>query len=119
MQIGELAQRSGVSTRSLRYYESQGLLESQRQSNGYREYGEDSIAVVRKISGLIRSGVSSEMIGMILPCMPESTMQIEMCDEVAAGLARVREHLDKQIETLESSRESVTRLLESNARATA
>ena len=38
MKIGELAARTGVSIRSLRYYEQQGLLMPVRNENGYREY---------------------------------------------------------------------------------
>ena len=36
MRIGEVAERAGVSTRALRYYEEQGLLESDRTSSGQR-----------------------------------------------------------------------------------
>ncbi len=38
MQIGELAQRTGASGRSIRYYEQQGLLETQRTGRGWRTY---------------------------------------------------------------------------------
>ena len=42
MRIGVLAVRSGVSVRSLRYYETQGLLASCRTGGGHREYGDDA-----------------------------------------------------------------------------
>lgn len=38
MKIGELAACTGVSIRSLRYYDQQGLLSPVRGENGYREY---------------------------------------------------------------------------------
>jgi len=38
VRIGELAERTGVSVRSLRYYETKGLLGSERTSGGQREY---------------------------------------------------------------------------------
>jgi len=38
MRIGELATRTGVPTRMLRYYEEQGLITPRRLANGYREY---------------------------------------------------------------------------------
>ena len=38
MRIGELAQRTGVTTRALRFYEDQGLLTARRSANGYRVY---------------------------------------------------------------------------------
>jgi hypothetical protein len=40
MRIGELAERTGVPARLLRYYEEQGLLTPARAANGYRDYGE-------------------------------------------------------------------------------
>ena len=43
MRIGELAARVGTSTRTLRYYESRGLLRARRAVNGYRDYDEDDL----------------------------------------------------------------------------
>ena len=43
MIIGELSARSGVSPRSLRYYEQQGLLASTRGDNGYRHYDDEAV----------------------------------------------------------------------------
>ena len=40
MRIGELAKRTGVATRMLRYYEEQGLISTRRLDNGYRGYDE-------------------------------------------------------------------------------
>lgn len=48
MRIGELAELAGVSTRSLRYYEAQGLLRARRAANGYREYGDGDLRMVRE-----------------------------------------------------------------------
>ena len=56
MRIGELADRTGVSRRLLRYYEEQGLLVPSRADNGYREYGESHVDVVRQIAGLLDAG---------------------------------------------------------------
>jgi DNA-binding transcriptional MerR regulator len=38
VRIGELAERSNVLPRLLRYYEEQGLLTPDRAPNGYRDY---------------------------------------------------------------------------------
>ena len=40
MLIGELAQRAGTTSRTLRYYETHGLLQAGRAANGYRTYDE-------------------------------------------------------------------------------
>jgi Predicted transcriptional regulators len=49
MHISELSRKTGVSLRSLRYYEARGLLNPARLDNGYREYAESDIERVRMI----------------------------------------------------------------------
>ena len=56
MRIGELAERTGVSTRLLRYYGEQGLLAASRDGNGYRCYDEDAVVRVRQIRRLLARG---------------------------------------------------------------
>ena len=53
MRIGELAERAGTSTRTLRYYEAHGLVQAQRAGNGYRVYHEAELRVVREIRALL------------------------------------------------------------------
>lgn len=44
MQIGELAQRSGLSVKTLRYYEEIGVLAPPaRTASGYRDYDDDTV----------------------------------------------------------------------------
>lgn len=38
MQIGEVAQATGLSRDALRFYEKRGLLRARRSANGYRDY---------------------------------------------------------------------------------
>ena len=49
MRIGELARRTGVSRRSLRYYEQHGLLHARRGGNDWREYDEPAVDRVRAL----------------------------------------------------------------------
>ncbi len=56
MRIGELAERTGVSVRSLRYYEEQGLLDSERSSGGHRHYTEHEIDRVEYLQRLYAPG---------------------------------------------------------------
>ena len=52
MQIQELAHRTGVSAKAIRYYESIGLLPApKRRPNGYREYGEVDLDRVKLVAG--------------------------------------------------------------------
>lgn len=66
MRIGEIANRAKVSARILRYYESQGLILSQRLANGYRDYPLQTVEVVRQIKDLIECGFSTRQIGTFL-----------------------------------------------------
>ncbi|MFR9767680.1 MerR family transcriptional regulator [Nocardia sp. SC052] len=69
MRIGELAERTGVSVRSLRYYETKGLLASERTSGGQREYAEAAVDRVRRIQQMFAAGLRSDTIGELLPCI--------------------------------------------------
>jgi DNA-binding transcriptional MerR regulator len=67
MRIGELAHKSGVSTRALRYYEEQGLLESDRTFSGQRIYPDSAVDRVLLIQQLYTAGLSSRLIKPLLP----------------------------------------------------
>jgi MerR family transcriptional regulator, copper efflux regulator len=67
MRIGELARRAGVTTRTVRYYEGLGLLESERRASGHREYGEDAVRRLEKIDFLKRMGLTLDEIAEVIP----------------------------------------------------
>ncbi|WP_413812472.1 MerR family transcriptional regulator [Streptomyces sp. OE57] len=67
MRIGEPSRATGVSARSLRYYEEQGLRQSRRRANAYREYPE-AVQQVAFIQDLLSAGLPSQVIRGILPC---------------------------------------------------
>jgi len=76
MNIGELARQTGVSIRSLRYYETKRLLSSQREDNGYRTYDQAAIERVRMIQSYLSLGLSTNEILDVVFCSKP--------DEVAA-----------------------------------
>lgn len=49
MIIGEAARRAGLTPKMARHYEVIGLVRPTRRANGYRDYGEAEIAVLRFI----------------------------------------------------------------------
>lgn len=67
MQIGEAASASGVSVRSLRYYEDEGLIVPGRCSNGYRDYCRSTIDRVLAIRSLLESGLPVRLVKAALP----------------------------------------------------
>jgi DNA-binding transcriptional MerR regulator len=69
MRIGELAARTGVSPRSLRYYEKHGLLHAERSVNGWRVYCEAAVPRVRKIAEMLDNGLTVEGIQELAACL--------------------------------------------------
>ncbi|MEQ0563308.1 MerR family transcriptional regulator [Amycolatopsis sp. NEAU-NG30] len=69
MRIGELAQRTGVTTRALRFYEDQGLLRARRSANGYREYDEHDLQLVKEIQTLQTVGLTLEETRPFVECL--------------------------------------------------
>jgi len=59
MQIGDFAQKAGVSVRAIRYYEELGLLRPESHSNGgFRLYGHENLKRIRVINFLKDLGLS-------------------------------------------------------------
>lgn len=69
LRIGELADRAGVSQRSLRYYEDQGLLQPHRTPAGHRSYTTADVDRVVQIQELFAAGFCSRGIGQLLPLL--------------------------------------------------
>src|SRR5215469_15343311 len=68
MNIGELARQTGVSIRSLRYYETKQLLSSRREENGYRTYDHTAIERVSMIQFYLSLGLSTTEIFDVVFC---------------------------------------------------
>ncbi len=92
MRIGELSRRTDIPTRMLRYYEEKGLLEAERGDNGYRSYDEESAGLALQIRGLLDSGLTTEIIREILPCLESAAGSGSADDpvQVRAGANRRR-----------------------------
>ena len=93
MRIGELAARTGVSPRALRYYEEQRLLVSSRSPSGQRRYPQSAVARVELIQQLYAAGLPSRRIVEILPCVVSG----EVTPELLARLSAERERIDARI----------------------
>jgi DNA-binding transcriptional MerR regulator len=112
--IGELAQRTGVSQRSLRYYEQQGLLSAQRDACGYRRYGPDSVRAVARIRALLAAGLSTDVIRDVLPCVVEGDpIEMDLCPDLVRTIRRELAELDARIGQLQCSRSTLAGYLPS------
>jgi DNA-binding transcriptional MerR regulator len=67
MQISKASEVSGVSARSLRHYEDEGLIVPGRCSNGFRDYCQSTINRVLVIRSLLESGLPVRLIREALP----------------------------------------------------
>ncbi|WP_433701575.1 MerR family transcriptional regulator [Nocardiopsis sp. CA-288880] len=113
MRIGELARRSGVSTRSLRYYEQQGLLSSERTPGGQREYAESAQDRVERIQELFAAGLCSAKIATLLPCMRDADGgPAEPDGTLVADLMVERDRIDRMIGDLQRSRKLLDDVIE-------
>ncbi|MFG2073331.1 DNA-binding transcriptional regulator, MerR family [Nonomuraea maritima] len=110
MRIGELAARSGVSVRALRYYEEQGLLEAYRSASGQRRYPEAAADRVGLIQTLYAAGLSSRTIAELLPCVDAK----ESTPESRARLAAERDRIDAQIAALTRTRDRLDAVIASS-----
>lgn len=72
MHISELASKTGVSLRSLRYYEKQGILKPSRMNNGYRIYEDSDVDWVKTIQVFLSFGTTTEEISNFLKCQTKS-----------------------------------------------
>jgi DNA-binding transcriptional MerR regulator len=107
VRIGELARRTGVSERSLRYYEQQGLLAAGRTAGGQRDYSEPAVDRVIHIQELLAAGLRSKTIATLLPCMRDSDggPATDASPRLLTELSAERTRLDRAIRDLASSRD--------------
>ncbi|MFJ3820545.1 MerR family transcriptional regulator [Streptomyces nodosus] len=89
MRIGEVAERAGVSTRALRYYEDQLLLSPQRTSGGQRVYSETAVDRVKLIQELYAAGLGSRLIAELLPAIDARSVGPELLDRLLDERARI------------------------------
>ncbi len=98
MLIGEVARRSGVSTRMLRHYDSLGLVRpTGRTVGGYREYSEADIRRIFHVEGLRSLGLSLRQIGTALadPDFPPSVLVGDLIRRTEDRLKREQELLER------------------------
>ena len=110
MKIGELAARTNVSARLLRYYEEQGLITPDRAGNGYRDYAEGQVDRVVQIRGLLDAGLPTKIIREIIPCLDNPcTIHIrDATPELVATLEHERDQIDQRIRCLTRNRDAIT-----------
>jgi DNA-binding transcriptional MerR regulator len=110
MRIGELAARSGLSVKTLRFYEEMGLLPSVgRSAGGYRLFAAESLRRLDFIRRLKSLGLSLEEVGQCLAAHDAGRLP---CEEVHRQLSRQIALVDARMRELAELRRELERLLD-------
>ncbi|MGW7429955.1 MerR family transcriptional regulator [Streptomyces sp. NPDC054861] len=107
MRIGELAERAGTTTRTLRYYESRGLLAARRTENGYRTYDEDDLRLLRQIRTLQDVGFELEETRPFVECLRAGHPAGDACPASLDVYRRKLAELDALVAQLRAARAQV------------
>jgi DNA-binding transcriptional MerR regulator len=126
LQIGEVAERTGVTQRTLRFYEEKGLLQPpSRLEGGFRLYSEDDVSRVERIKRLqtllgftlaeIKEMVEAEEVKLQLKAayrreaevserreklaraIDVTKQQVALIDQKLAALVEMKTHLDQKL----------------------
>ncbi len=139
LRIGELAERAGVTPRTIRYYEELGLLgsESDRQKGGHRSYSEadaarlEEIVRLRDLLGLTLDELAqliaaedaravlrtrwngteadSERLRIVEEAIPHVTRQLELVRARRRNLDEFAAELEERLASLKSRRRTLNR----------
>jgi Cu(I)-responsive transcriptional regulator len=110
MNIGKAAQRSGVTPKSIRYYESVGLIERvARGQNGYRDYDDADIETLRFVHRGRGLGFSMEEVARLLSLWEDRTRA--SADVKRMTLAHIAD-IERKIGELEAMRSALSHLAE-------
>ena len=94
MKIGELAAAVGISREAIRFYEKMGLIQSQRQSNGYRHYDLATKEQIVFIKSAQNFGLSLAEIQKILPLIQGKQLSTQVVQNfVHKRLAMIDERI--------------------------
>lgn len=103
LSIGEFSARSGVARSALRFYETKGLLHSERSPGGQRRYHRDELRRVSFVLAAQRVGLSLDEIATALRSLPDN--RVPTRSDWARLSRSWRPRLDDQIAMLERLRD--------------
>jgi DNA-binding transcriptional MerR regulator len=107
MRIGELANHAGTTTKALRYYEQRGLLDAPRRTNGYRDYDESHLRVVREIQTLREVGFALEDTRPFIECLRAGNEDGDSCPDSLAVYRRKIAEVEAYLAQLSAVRDEL------------
>lgn len=109
MKIGDIAKAAGVTTSRIRFYERRGIIApAARGANGYRDYPENLVAILRFIEQAQGLGFSLKEIASVE--LAEGPHPIS-CDEAVALLSQKLEAVDAMIAEAQARRQRIEALI--------
>ena len=111
MRIQELAAEAGTTTRTLRYYEAQGLLPTGRSANGYRVYDDRHLRLVHEIRSLQRIGFSLADVRPFVECLLAGHESGDDCPASVDVYRRKLAYLERHIAELQGVRDRLSERL--------
>jgi MerR family transcriptional regulator, copper efflux regulator len=107
MNIGEAARRSGLPPKTIRYYEEVGLVRPARARNGYRDYAERDVHVLRFLQRSRSLGFTIDEARRLLSLYEDEKRRTTNVRQSARH--RIAE-IDRKIEELMSLRRALSEL---------
>jgi len=108
MNIGTVAEKTGVPAKTIRYYEDIGLIPpAHRGDNGYRTYGETDVETLRFIQKARRLGFSVKDVSNLIALWQDKNRA--SADVKAFAQSHIKE-VEKRIAELESIRKTLVHL---------
>lgn len=105
MRIGEFAKKAGVTPRTVRYYESLGLLgPSAREGSGFRYYTDAELEKLQKINDLKELGLSLEEISSVFPLYFADPTRLKGKRKIVEILKSHLQETEEKITSLEQFR---------------
>jgi MerR family redox-sensitive transcriptional activator SoxR len=100
LRIGELAERAGLATSAIRYYESIGLLPEPYRVSGQRRYGDDTLKRLEFIAGAQQAGFTLREIAELSDGFDVRTLAERKLPEVRDRQPQVRTDLGSRTSVL-------------------
>ena len=108
MRMGDLTERAGVTARTVRYYESIGLIPAgEREGNGQHYYTEETVARLSKIDQLKMLGLSLDEIRDVIDLYFTDPTHVQPKLKVLALLHQHLNETDEKIGALQQFRDDL------------
>lgn len=108
MKINEIEKLLGLSKANIRYYENEGLINPSRTENGYRNYNEVDVALLKKIIIYRKLGISISEIKAVL------TNQKSLSGAIADSVKNMSGDIERLNASIEICEEIESRNIDNN-----